>query len=346
MSVKRWLRDLLAPLGFASVGVGLAFGVFALIYGDALRHVGFEEPLWFAAAAIPLLALGLRTALMPRPATMRFSRGASLRSLGRGVWAHLAELPAGLRIAAALCLVVALARPTSSRMSDEISREGIDIAIALDMSESMKDDDMYPYRLEAAKIVIDAFIQRRPRDRVALVAFGDTATTVAPLTMDHGVVRGLLKRLRLGVIDGSRTAIGAGLGMALNRLDGSETESKVVVLLTDGVHNADGTDPDSVAQEAAERGVLVYTILIGRQRGTVDPAQLERIASATGGYAYTAENQAALETSFQDLLDKLERSEVESLEIKAELFWWALWPAWIFLLLDVVLRNTRLRRFP
>src|SRR5690606_25506674 len=163
------------------------------------------------------------------------SRGASLRGLGRGVWAYLAELPAGLRLAAALCLVIALARPTSSRMSDEISREGIGIAIALDMSEAMKDDDMYHYRLEAAKI-----------------------------------------------------AIGAGLGMALNRLDGSETESKVIVLLTDGVHNADGTDPDSVAQEAAERGVLVYTILIGRQRGTVDPAQLERIASATGGYAYTA----------------------------------------------------------
>src|SRR5690606_10795555 len=132
------VRNFVEPLAFALLALGAAFGAFGVIYGESLRYVGFETPLWFAAAALPLLALAVRIGFAPRPATMRFSRGASLRGLGRGVWAYLAELPAGLRLAAALCLVIALARPTSSRMSDEISREGIDIAIALDMSESMK----------------------------------------------------------------------------------------------------------------------------------------------------------------------------------------------------------------
>lgn len=361
--MKPWVAHIV--WGVAAFAVSA--GVLAAIVGDELRHVIFAAPLWFALAPLPLLALALRAWLAPRPATLGFSRARTLERMGRGLAGHLAELPTGLRVAAALWLVVAMARPTSSRLSESISKEGIDIAIALDMSESMKNEDMYPIRLEAAKTVIDAFIRRRPRDRIALVAFGKTPTTVAPLTMDHGVLRGLLARLRIGVIDGTQTALGAGLGMALNRLadperastgDEGEAESrddddaddkegsKVVLLVTDGVHTAAGNEPDTVAQEAARRGVRVYTVLIGRHAGSVDPAALERIASATGGFAYTAEDQAALEGSFQDLLDKLETAEVESQEIRAELFWWALWPAWILLLIDITLRSTRLRRFP
>ena len=163
------------------------------------------------------------------------------------------------------------------------------------------------------------------------------------------MLRNLIAQLRLGVMDGGRTAIGAGLGVALNRLQESDAESKVVVLLTDGVHNADGIDPDTVAQEAAERGVIIYTVLMGRQSGittSLDAGQLERLASATGGYAYLAENIAELQTSFQDLLNKLERSEIEGEQIRAELFGWLLWPVLLLLGLDVGLRNTRLRRFP
>ncbi len=373
--MRTWAHQVI----YALLALGVALGVFAMWQGEEFRHIEFAAPLWFALAPLPLLALAWRAWWAPKPATLRFSRTRSLAAIGRGMAAHIAELPTGLRLAAALCLVVAMARPVSSRMSDSVSSEGIDIAIALDMSESMKNDDMSMPRLDAAKTVIDDFIRRRPRDRVALVAFGAAPTTVAPLTMDHAVVRGLLRRLQIGVIDGKQTALGAGLGMALNRLadpedpnyadataeaedeeesqreeaagpDSSAEEaregSRVVLLVTDGVHTADGNDPDTIAQEAARRGVRVYTVLIGRHQGSVDPAALERIASATGGFAYTAEDRGALETSFQDLLDKLETSEVETIEIRAELFWWALWPAWVFLLLDIALRNTRLRRFP
>lgn len=346
------MKAALTPLLFALGAFGASLAVVAAWLGADLRYVGFEQPLWFLAALVPLVALLLRAFFVRRPATLRFSRVATLRRIGGGPLARLAELPDGLRIAAIAWLVVAMARPTSSRLSDHVSQEGIDIAIALDMSGSMRESDMSPNRLEVAKAVIDAFIERRRRDRVALVAFGSEATTVAPLTLDHGILRALLERMSIGVIDGNSTAIGAGLGLALNRLAESDAESKVVVLLTDGVQSADGVDPDAVAQEAAERGVIIYTVLMGRQDAAdigakaVDPAQLERISSATGGFAYTAEDRETLETSFLDLLDKLERSEVESTEVRAELFFWALWPAFLLLLLDIGLRNGRLRRFP
>lgn len=346
------MRAALVPLLFGIGAFGLSAAAVAKILGADIRYVGFEEPQWFAAVALPLVALLVRAFIANRPATLLFSRTQTLRRIGGGLLARLADLPDGLRFAAALWLVVAMARPTSSRLSDHISQKGIDIAIALDMSGSMRESDMSPNRLEVAKAVIDAFIERRRHDRVALVAFGSEATTVAPLTLDHDILRALLGRMSIGVIDGNSTAIGAGLGLALNRLAESDAESKVIVLLTDGVQSADGVDPDAVAQEAAERGVIVYTVLMGRQDAeqigakAVDPAQLERIASATGGFAYTAEDRETLETSFLDLLDKLKRSEIESTEIRAELFFWALWPAFLLLLLDIVLRNGRLRRFP
>ena len=149
--------------------------------------------------------------------------------------------------------------------------------------------------------------------------------------------------------DGSRTAIGAGLGVALNRLDDSEAASKIIVLLTDGKHNAGGLNPDTAAEEAADRGIKIYTVLIGDHRmgsDQVDPAQLERIASVTGGFAYTAKDPESLRTTFQDLLNKLEKSTIEGEQVRAELFHVFLWPALLLLLLDIALRNTRLRRFP
>ncbi|MBC8067552.1 MAG: VWA domain-containing protein [Deltaproteobacteria bacterium] len=316
---------------------------------DGVRHVTFHEPAWALAAIIPIAVVVIRAWRRPRPATMRFSRSSSLRRAGRGWAVHFVDLPEGLRLAAALLLVATLMRPQSTRGADRIEHEGIDIVIALDLSESMETPDLTPSRLVAAQVVVDAFITRRPRDRIGLVAFGSTASTVSPLTIDHGVLRAMVKRLTLRMMDGTTTAIGAGLGMALNRLTESEASSKVIVLLTDGVHNAEGLDPDAIAKAAASRGVQIYTVLMGqhgRNDGNVDPARLERVAATTGGFAYTASDQDSLSGSFQDLLDKLDRSEIAGQSVLPELYAWLLWPALALLVLDVVLRSTRLRRFP
>jgi Ca-activated chloride channel family protein len=343
------MRSLGPILGFAALALALVLGGLALHTGSGLRYVMWARPWWALAAVVPVLAVVLRAWRAPRPPTLRYSRVRTLRRVSGGWATRLVHLPDGLRLAAAVLLVAALARPQSTRSNDYVQHQGIDVVIVLDLSDSMETPDMIPNRLGAAQAVIDDFIRRRPRDRIGLVAFGSTASTVAPLTLDHGVLRTLMRRLRLGVMDGSTTAIGAGLGMALNRLEESTAESQVIVLLTDGVHNADGLDPDTAASEAASRGVTVYTVLIGRHgldEGSIDPARLERIASITGGYAYTAVDREALQGSFQDLLDKLERSTIEGKPVHPELFQLLLWPALALLLLEVALRTTRLRRFP
>ncbi|MEM7152605.1 MAG: VWA domain-containing protein [Myxococcota bacterium] len=343
------MRALAQIFGFAAGA--LAFVALTLVWqhGSDLRHVLWWRPWWWLAAVIPVAVVIIRHWRMPRPATLRFSRTRSLKRLQTSWAARMVHLPDGLRVAAAILLGGALARPQSSRGNDRVHHEGIDIVIVLDLSDSMETPDMVPNRLGAAQAVIDDFIRRRPRDRIGLVAFGSTASTVAPLTTDHGVLRTLVSRLRLGLMDGNSTAIGAGLGMALNRLADSDADSQVIVLLTDGVHNADGVDPDQVSSEIADRGVAVYTVLIGRHgydSGSIDPGRLERIASVTGGFAYTAADRQALQGTFQDLLNKLERTSIEGEPIRPELFQWLLWPALLLLVLDVSLRTTRLRRFP
>lgn len=342
----RALGPILAFAGAALLLVAIALGIHL---GASVRHVMWARPWWWLAAVVPVLAVTLRVWRAPRAPTLRFSRTRSLRRLKTSVAARLVHLPDGLRVAAAVLLAGALARPQSSEGNDRIQHEGIDIVVVLDLSDSMETPDMVPNRLGAAQAVIDDFIRRRPRDRIGMVAFGSTASTVAPLTMDHGVLRSLVGRLRLGAMEGGTTAIGAGLGMALNRLKESDASNQVVVLLTDGVHNADGFDPDVMASEAASRGVTVYTVLIGRHGfdgGSIDPGRLERIASVTGGFAYTAADREALQGTFQDLLDKLERSTIEGEPIRPELFALLLWPALLLLLLEIGLRTTRLRRFP
>lgn len=344
------MTSLIQIFGFAFLGLGAALGVAALFIGDELRYLVLAQPWWLLTALLPIAAVLVRHFASPRPATLRFSRAGSLRRLRSGWATRFVHLPDGFRVAAGLLLAVALARPQSTRGTDRIRHEGIDIVIALDLSESMVQQDLPPNRLAAAQFVIDDFIRRRPRDRIGLVVFGSSASTVAPLTMDHGVLRSLVARLQLGVMDGGATAIGAGLGVALNRLEESEAESQVVVLLTDGVHNADGFDPDSAAKEASSRGVKIYTVLMGQHAvggdASVDPARLERIASVTGGFAYTAADPDALRGSFQDLLNKLETSAIEGQQIRPERFALLLWPALFLLLIDIGLRNTRLRRFP
>jgi len=349
--------SLFALAGLVLTALGIAAGIWlgtsaveTMPIATLLRSVSWAQPTWLVAAALPVLAILLRHWLRPRPPTMRFSRAATLRHLGTTWAAACVHLPDGFRVAAGVLLAAALARPQSTLGGDRIRHEGIDIVIALDLSQSMEAPDLVPNRLEAAKAVVDDFIRRRPRDRIGVVVFGSTASTVAPLTMDHNVLRSLVRGLRLGVMDGSLTAIGPGLGVALNRLEESEATSKVIVLLTDGVHNADGLDPDSAAQRAHERGVRIYTVLMGRQirqgDGSVDPSRLERIAGVTGGYAYAAADVETLQVSLQDLLDKLERSEIEGQQVRPELFPWLLWPALVLLAIEVLLRNTRLRRFP
>jgi len=243
---------------------------------------------------------------------------------------------AGVLVAGAFMpLAVSLARPQEV-LSRSLERAlGVDIVIVLDVSGTMAALDFEPSdRLGVAKEVISRFLGRRLNDRFGLVIFAGSAVTMCPLTLDHEVTQALLDRVKLGVLpDG--TAIGLGLGTAVNRLRTSKAESKIAILVTDGANNAGQLDPLTAAELAAKEGIVVHTVLVGKGgevpipmrerdprtgvvrtrvvRGEVEtnPELLAEISRLTGGTSFRAQDPEALEEVFSEI-DVLERTEFTS----------------------------------
>ncbi len=335
----------------------------ALIYFSLYRGLitfRFAHPWLLLTVPVGLalvLWLGVRRT---RPAFLLHSRGSELGALRPGLVARVRDLPIALRLLGVALLGMALARPQTSTREDNLDLEGIDIVVTLDMSGSMEERDLVPSRLEAAKNVIQDFVRRRPSDRIGLVIFGREAYTYAPLTLDHGTLLRMVADLRSGIVDGHGTAIGNGLGVALARLRKSDAKSKVVILLTDGDNNAGNISPVEAATMAQKLGVKIYTILAGARGSTaennvdrpgprypVNPKLLEEIAAMTGGSPYLATDSRALVKRFQSILEDLEKSRIKDRSVLwAELFPGFLWPAFAALVLETLLRLSRLRRLP
>jgi Ca-activated chloride channel family protein len=261
-------------------------------------------------------------------------------------------------------LIIALARPQSTSNHRDISVEGIDIVLAMDISGSMLAQDFTPNRIEAAKEVGIDFINGRPNDRIGLVVFSGESFTQCPLTTDHAVLTNLYKELQSGMIEDG-TALGDGLATAVNRLKESKAISKVIILLTDGVNNMGSVDPVSAAEIAKLYGVRVYTIGVGTHGyapipvqtpfGTqlqnmevqIDEPLLERIASMTGAKYFRAVNKDALGNIYKEI-DRMEKSKVDVTEFrkKSEEFMpWAL-AGLILLITELLLRYSVFRRLP
>ncbi len=274
------------------------------------------------------------------------------------------HVPAVLRALAVGLLIVALARPQSYSSGQNVSTEGIDIVMALDISGSMISEDLKPNRVEAAKKVIDNFIDDRPNDRIGLVVFAREAFTQCPLTIDHSVLKNLLKKVEPGMVpDG--TAIGNGLADAVNRLKNSEAKSKVIILLTDGVNNSGEIDPLTAAEIAKTFGVRVYTIGVGTEGqapypvqtpfGTryqmmpvqIDEGLLQNIARITGGQYFRATDNRTLRNIYSRI-DQLEKTKINvtSYRNAAELFYGWLGAAMALLLIELLLSKTVLRKIP
>jgi len=311
---------------------------------------------------------GIRSRSQPRPPRISrapgrrglfvYSRAAELSAQPAGLVARLRDLPTVLRLATVVLVGVALARPQSTRVTEDLELEGIDIVIALDLSGSMQETDLVPNRLEAAKMVIQDFVRHRPSDRIGLVIFGREAFTDIPLTLDHGTFLRMLGELHLGIIDGRSTAIGNGIGVALNRLRKSDAKSKVIIVLTDGENNAGNISPEQAARYAQQLGVKIYTVLAGNDDGEaaaargqprqpVNPKLLEQIASMTGGTPYLATDTRALAERFQKILEDLQKSRIHDRgTLYRELYRRFLLAAFALLLLEIALRLTRFQRIP
>lgn len=271
-----------------------------------------------------------------------------------------------LRFLSLALILVALARPQSSSTDENIKTFGIDMVLSMDVSSSMLAQDFKPDRLEAAKEVASRFIQNRPNDRMGLVIFGSESFTQVPITTDHKIVQSQLSKVKNGLLaDG--TAIGMGIGTAVNRLKDSPSKSKVIVLMTDGVNNSGLIDPITAAEAAIQYDVKIYSIGIGTQGEAYMPAYLnedgsfeydylpveideellKEISSSTGGAYYRATDRQSLEEIYAEI-DQLEKTEIETsqtVRIK-ELFYPFAALALLFLFIEQGLKFSILRTFP
>ena len=324
----------------------------------------FEDP-QFLALILAIPALVYVYARRRRSGAIRYSdveslRESDVRRTGRRRHALFA-----LRVLALAALIVAFSRPQTGVTSETVSAEGIDIVLAIDVSSSMLAEDLEPNRLEAAKTVAADFVEGRRNDRIGLVVFAGEAFTQVPLTLDYSVVTDLLGQMEVGMIEDG-TAVGMGLATAVKRLQASDAESQVVVLLTDGRNNTGEIGPVTAGQMAQALGVRVYTIGAGSQgmarvpiddrlRGRryvtvevdIDEASLQEVAETTGGRYFRATDRGGLGRIYEEI-DALETTEIEVQNFTSygELFHYPLAAGLVLLLLEVGLGQTVLRKLP
>ena len=285
-----------------------------------------------------------------------------LSKSGTTIRNYLQNVLFGARMAAVTLLIIVLARPQSTDKFQDVSTEGIDIMLALDISGSMLARDFKPDRLEASKDVATEFISGRPYDRIGLVVFSGESFTQCPLTTDHAVLINLLREIQSGMIEDG-TAIGMGLANAVNRIKDSEAKSKVIILLTDGINNRGEVAPATAAGIAKTFGVRVYTIGVGTMGtapypvqtpfGTqyqnmpveIDEAILKEIAQTTGGKYFRATDNDKLVQVYSEI-DKLEKSRIDVRQFtrKEEKYLVPAIIAFFILVIELLVRYTFLRK--
>ena len=261
-----------------------------------------------------------------------------------------------------ILMVIGLARP--QRISDKkIKKDGIDIVVALDLSKSMLQEDFNPNRLENSKELLSKFISQRVNDRMGLVIFGGDAYTKIPLTFDNSMLREVVEKIKVDdITSNNRTAIGMGVGVAINRLKESESKSKVIILMTDGENNYGELSPIDATKIAKELGIKIYTIGIGAYERNVpsffgvmrkvkntelDENLLTKMAEETNGKYFRASDEKSFEEIFSEI-NKLEKTEIEKQDFvqKEELYMSFVKASLIFLLIGLFFEFLLFIRLP
>ena len=277
---------------------------------------------------------------------------------------YLLHVPFLLRIIAFIFIVLVLARPQTTNKWQNSEIEGIDIMLALDISTSMLSEDLKPNRLEAAKDVAAEFINGRPNDNIGITLFAGETFTQCPLTVDHTVLLNMIQNTKCGLIEDG-TAIGMGIANAVTRLKDSKAQSKVIILLTDGSNNRGDISPLTAAEIAKSFNIRVYTIGVGTN-GTapypypvgntvkyvnipveIDEQTLTQIAGTTDGNYYRATSNSKLKEVYEQI-DKLEKTKLNVKEYskREEEYQRFALIAFLCILLELILRNTILKKIP
>jgi Ca-activated chloride channel family protein len=323
--------------------------------------------LWFIPVVVLLSAVWWYFRQRKQYPTLTFSDTSAFKGYQNPLKGKLKKYSPILRVLSLVFLLIALARPQSSYDESKVTSEGIDIVLAMDLSGSMLSRDFKPNRIEAAKQTALDFIDGRPTDRIGLVVFAGESFTQCPVTIDHAILKNQLHAVKNGLLEDG-TAIGMGLATALQRLKESESKSKVVILMTDGVNNRGIIDPGTAADIAQQMGVRVYTVGVGTNgmaltpvrpnpmtgelefdyaEVQIDEALLRDVSKKTGGQYYRATDNKKLKEIFEQI-DKLEKTKinVSAFSHKTEKFQLFALIAALLLLLDWVLRYTLLRSIP
>ena len=322
-------RDLITQLVWIVIAHAVAAGAGYWMW----KHFELAHPeLLWSLAVVPLISGWVLWRRRKRFAVVRLSTLSGLRHTRPDLITYLRHLPFAAGLTGLALLLLSMAQPQSKDNWQDVTREGIDIVIAMDVSASMMAKDLEPDRLAASKSVAMKFIDGRPNDRIGLVVFEGEAFTQCPLTTDHDVLKDLFAQARSGLIQGG-TAVGMGLATAVNRLRDSDAKSKVVILLTDGVSNAGTVQPLDAAQIAQQFGVRVYTIGVGTRGKALSPVALypngqyrydyvdveidedmmKEVAGLTDGRYFRATDNQSLKNIYSEI-DQLERTRIKVTE--------------------------------
>lgn len=332
-----------------------------------LDNLVFENPAWFwLLLIIPLMILwryltkNKQHVSVNMPTTDAFSGQADF-------WSKLRPLLFYLRLLALSLLIIAMTRPRTVDVSTQLKKtRGIDIVMAIDVSASMLARDLEPNRLEALKNVASSFIKKRVNDRIGLVVYSGESYTKTPITSDKSIALSALDELNYTQNIKGGTAIGMGLATAVNRLKDSKADSKVIILLTDGVNNSGFIDPKTATELAIEEKIKTYSIGIGTQGKAMSPVSISRngkinykavevkideellkyIADETGGNYYRATNRKKLDEIYESI-NKLEKTVIEEQKFYDydEKYRYLVILGGILLMIELLLKFTLFRSF-
>ncbi|MEW6711665.1 MAG: VWA domain-containing protein [Candidatus Riflebacteria bacterium] len=306
-----------------------------------------------------------------RKGGIRFPLAFLSTGIHRSWRSRLGFLPDLLRLCTLVLVIFSLMQPQYGIEREEVTRQGIDIMISMDVSGSMAAEDFKPDRLSAAKKITESFISGLVDHRLGLVVFAGLSLTQCPLTIDYGVVTELLRRTSLSMIKADGTAIGDAIINAVYKLapENKEKRDKVIVLLTDGENNAGVVDPLEAAKIAADKGIRIYTIGVGSIEGApipiyrggrkmyaqnndgslyipkIDEQLLKDIAFMTSGLYFRATDNEALEKIYQKIAS-MEKGKIDVNRTVqySERFYWFLAPAFCLLLVEIYLRSRIFQR--
>ncbi len=321
-----------------------------------LQSFDWEAPIWFYGLfLIPIIFL-LRWLVINR-FRQKLPIALTKTDLKNDPISILRFIPAIFFILSMALIMIGLARPQTTNEQVEQWSEGIDIVLTVDISQSMQIEDFRPNRLEAAKEVARDFVSGRFQDRIGLVVFSGDAYSRSPLTTDYDLLYTYINDVSFDLIESRGTAIGSALAVSTNRLRESESESKVVILMSDGDNTAGNIDPITAAKLASAYNITIYVIAIGKEgrvpygtdffgrtryvENTFDETTLREIAKIGGGKYYRVSDKQALIQVFNEI-DQLEKAEIKETRYRDTTDFYVIYLRWaiVFLLLWLVTKST------